>query len=202
LTNSACGVCPPNQYACPLTKTCFSNIEDYTKCGSLTGTYLDWNLPEDARLDLLVKAVPLSEQITQLVNNAPAINDVSLPAYNYLNDDEHGVKGTPHATVFPMGNSIGASWDKDLTHEVGAAIGIEARSTHNVQKDKSGNSCGSDSTGQVVSNGCGITLYAPNVNLVRDPRWGRAEEVSGKPPSLKVEPVNPKLSLLVNLGLR
>lgn len=49
---------------------------------------------------------------------------------------------------------------------MGAAIGIEARSTHNVLKDKSGNSCGTDSTGQTVANGCGITLYAPNINLV------------------------------------
>ena len=90
--------------------------------------------------------------------------------YNYLNDDEHGVIGTAQATVFPMGVGMGASWSSETVHLVGTAIGVEARSTHNVLADKSGNSCGSTSTGKTTANGCGITLYAPNINLVRDPR--------------------------------
>jgi beta-glucosidase len=70
---------------------------------------------------------------------------------------------------------------------MGHAIGVESRATHNAQADKSGNDCGSDSTGKSVSNGCGITLYAPNINIVRDPRWGRAEEVYGEDPFLTSE---------------
>ena len=63
----------------------------------------------------------------------------------------------------------------------------ESRATHNGLADKSGNACGSTSTGEVVANGCGITLYAPNVNLVRAPGWGRAEEVYGEDPHLTAE---------------
>ena len=86
-----------------------------------------------------------------------------------------------------MGVGMGATWSLDTVHEVGAAIGVEARSTHNVLADKSGNSCASKSTGNPTANGCGITLYAPNINLVRDPRWGRAEEVFGEDPHLTSE---------------
>jgi beta-glucosidase len=167
LLKSSCGKCKPGQYACPISSTCIDDLTAYSTCPGLKGTYLDASLSEDSRLDLLVKAVTPSDMIAQLVNNAPTIESQHLPAYNYLNDNEHGVKGTAHATVYPMGVSTGASWSKELTHEVGAAIGVESRSTHNAQADKSGNSCGSTSTGKVVANGCGITLYAPNINLVR-----------------------------------
>ena len=142
---------------------------------------------EEARLDQLVNSVSTADQIAQLVNNAPTIESMDLPAYNYLNDNEHGVKGTANATVYPMGVNVGASWSKALTHEVGAAIGTESRATHNGLADKSGNNCASTSTGQQVANGCGITLYAPNINIVRDPRWGRAEEVYGEDPHLTAE---------------
>merc|ERR1740130_801804 len=66
-------------------------------------------------------------------------------------------------------------------------MGAAQRSTHNALSKKSGDGCGSTSTGQTVSNGCGITLYAPNINIVRDPRWGRAEEVYGEDPFLTSE---------------
>lgn len=187
LVDSACGRCQPEQYACPMSSTCIDEIEDYVKCPGLQNTYLDWTRSEDERLDMLSGSVSTSDMISQLVNNAPKIDSVEVPAYNYLNDNEHGVKGTAHATVFPMGVGLGASWSPELAHEMGRAIGIESRSTHNSQADKSGNNCASDSTGQAVSNGCGITLYAPNINIVRDPRWGRAEEVYGEDPFLTSE---------------
>ena len=171
LVKSSCGKCKPAQYACPLDGTCLHRVEDYaTACQGLAGTHLDTRLGEEARLDKLVDAAAqnLTELTRQLVNNAPAIDRLGLPAYNYLNDDEHGVIGTASATVFPMGVGMGASWSSETVHLLGAAIGVEARSTHNVLSDKSGNSCASTSTGQTTANGCGITLYAPNINLVRD----------------------------------
>jgi hypothetical protein len=158
LVKSSCGRCQPSQYACPLDRTCLHKVEDYaTICQGLAGTHLDTNLSPEARLDKLVDAVAqnLTELTRQLVNNAPAIDRLSLPAYNYLNDDEHGVIGTASATVFPMGVGMGASWSSETVHLVGTAIGVEARSTHNVLTDKSGNSCGSTSTGQKTANGCG-----------------------------------------------
>jgi len=194
LVKASCGRCKPGQYACPLLNkhngVCIDSIEDYaTKCRGLAGTYLDTSLSEEKRLDHLVDAVAanMTELTKQLVNNAPAIPRLALPSYNYLNDDEHGVIGKGDATVYPMGVGMGATWSSDTVHAVGTAIGVEARSTHNVLADKSGNSCASKSTGNPTANGCGITLYAPNINLVRDPRWGRAEEVFGEDPHLTSE---------------
>jgi hypothetical protein len=172
LVPSACGHCQPTQYHCPLDGTCLHRVEDYaTICQGLAGTHLDTRLSEEARLNWLVDAVAtnMTELTQQLVNNAPAIDRLGVPAYNYLNDDEHGVIGTASATVFPMGVGMGASWSSETVQLVGAAIGVEARSTHNVLADKSGNSCGGGSTGKKTANGCGITLYAPNINLLRDP---------------------------------
>ena len=167
LLKTSCNKCKPGQYVCPLSETCIDDLSAYHTCPKLKGTYLDTNLSEEARLDQLVASLSTDEMISQLVNNAPQIEGVGLPPYNYLNDNEHGVIGTGLATAYPMGVGLGASWSFDLVHEVGAAIGVESRSTHNGQADKSGNSCGSHSTGKVVPNGCGITLYAPNVNIVR-----------------------------------
>merc|ERR1719502_1278714 len=99
----------------------------------------------------------------------------------------HANVGDPDTTVYPMGVGLGASFSVDLIHEVGTAMGAAQRSTHNVLQDKSGNQCGSSSTGKTVNNGCGITLYAPNINIVRDPRWGRAEEDYGEDPHLTSE---------------
>jgi len=188
LTQSACGKCATGQYVCPLSTKCMDSLDEYAaSCPDLKGTHYDWTLSEDERLDAFMQAVSLTDMISQLKNDAPALDNASLPAYNWLNDNEHGVKGTANATVYPMGVSIGGAWSKELTKAVGAAIGVESRSTHNARADKSGDSCGSTSTGQVTSNGCGITLYAPNINLVRDPRWGRAEEVYSEDPHLSGE---------------
>jgi len=185
--SSSCGQCAPGQYACPFGNTCVATVEEYVSCPGLRGTHLDWNLSEDERISLLLSKLNLTDMTGQLVNNAPAISHVAIPAYNWLNDDEHGVIGTTRAASYPMGVGIGASWSKEIAHSVGRAIGIEARSTHNTLADKSGNNCSSTSTGKVTANGCGITLYAPNINLVRDPRWGRAEEVYGEDPYLTAE---------------
>lgn len=187
VNSTGCGVCDAGQYVCPFDNTCLDDLSDFRQCPGLKGTHLDATLSEEERLDALVSRVNVSDMIHQLVNNAPAIEAAAVPAYNWLNDNEHGVKGTALAAVYPMGVSLGASWSFDLLKEVGAAIGVESRSTHNTLADKSGNQCGSTSTGNVVANGCGITLYAPNINLVRDPRWGRAEEVYGEDPYLTGE---------------
>lgn len=187
LVSSSCGICNVSQYACPLSKHCFNSIDEYVACPQLAGTHLDWRLAEEERLDRLVSRVNISQMIKQLVNNAPAIEHVAVPAYNYLNDDMHANVGSTDTTVYPMGVGLGASWSVELVHEVGVAMGAAQRATHNVLPDKSGNNCASSSTGKTVSNGCGITLYAPNINMLRDPRWGRAEEVFGEDPHLTSE---------------
>ena len=169
-------------YLCPtLTTTfdCVPSVEDYTQCPHLTGTHFDTSLTETQRLDYLTKNVNLTMKIQQLQNVAPKIHSMGIPPYNWLNDDQHGVARTPaNATVFPNGVGLGASFDKQLLHQVGFVIGNEARGLHNgfLRSDPT--------TREMKCNGCGMTMYAPNLNLVRDPRWGRAQEVYTEDPKL------------------
>lgn len=117
-------------------------------------------------------------------DNAPAIPRLGIPAYVWLNDDVHGVNG-PHATVFPDGCGLGASFDKDMMHAVGLALGSEARAVHNgFVHDGDRGADGSTYSPDHGENGVGITMYGPNINLVRDPRWGRSQETYGECPTL------------------
>ena len=193
-----CGSCEssglPNnnqqQYVCPFImdgsskKTCVSGAANYTNCPGLKGTHLDHTLSETARLDYLSSKTTLDEKILQMTNAAPELYSLGIPEYNWLNDDQHGVaRTTANATVFPNGVGLGATFDTDLIKQVGFVIGNEARGLHNgfLASDPSGRSMG--------CNGCGMTMYAPNLNLVRDPRWGRAQEVFTEDPLLMKEMV-------------
>ena len=156
-----CGACGAGQYLCPDRQTCVDGAVAYDGCPGIKGTHLDWTLSVDQRLDYLVAHTNTSEQIAQLTNDAPGIPRLSVPAYNWLNDDEHGVK-QHHATSFPNGNTLGATFSKQTLYRVGRAVGMEARGLYNGFTND-----GNRGHGQ---NGLGITLYAPNLNLVRDPR--------------------------------
>jgi len=147
---SDCDKCREGQYMCPDRKTCAPNAEAYKVCPGIKGTHLDWTLPLEQRLGYLTANTDLVEQIAQLTNDAPAIERLYIPSYNWLNDDEHGVH-LHHATSFPNGCALGASFDATLLHKVGQAVGIEARGMHNgfVHSGQRGQ-------GQ---NGYGITLY-------------------------------------------
>jgi beta-glucosidase len=210
LTLAACAQCPATQYACPLSTACFAGPASYSTCPGLAGTHFDASLPLAARLDAIF-AVPwtAAEFISQMTENATDVPRLSIPRYSYLNDDQHGVKEAD-ATAFPNGVSLGATFDAALLHDIGLAIGTEARGTHNSLADKSAETGGKQWPG-TIDNGAGLTLYAPNINLVRrpaapphqprstprtltlhpppplqvhDPRWGRAQEVPGEDPLL------------------
>lgn len=175
-TLGPCGLCPTaGQYLCPDLKTCVRSAAAYIECPGIVGTHLDHTLDVEARIAYLVAHTTLKEQAAQLKNMAPAIArpNIMVPAYNYLNDDEHGIK-QPLGTIFPDGPGLGAGFAIDTAAAVGRAIGIEARALHNSLTNKSGFCC----------NGVGITAYAPNMNLVKDPRWGRAQEVYSEDPQL------------------
>lgn len=170
--------CKPGQYLCPSdSMTCVDTAADYVHCPGFKGTHLDWTLDAEARLDYLVAHANLSVQISQLQNTAPEMVELGIPAFQWLNDDQHGVARTPaRATVFPNGVALGATFSHQTLRAVGGVIGSEARGLHN-------GFLASDPTGrQMRCNGCGMTIYAPNLNLVRDPRWGRAQEVYGEDP--------------------
>lgn len=152
-------------------------LGEYTTCPGLAGTHLDPSLGVDARIEYMLSKLTLAEKVAQLQNNAPALPALGIPSYNYLNDDQHGVGRTSaKATVFPNGCGLGATWDKRVIHAAGRVLGLEARGLHNyfLNQNNRGGGC----------NGCGLTIYGPNLNLVRDPRWGRGQEVMGEDPFL------------------
>ncbi|EDQ86438.1 uncharacterized protein MONBRDRAFT_28325 [Monosiga brevicollis MX1] len=218
-TLTDCGVCRTGEYVCPLrdsdNKTvCVRSADDYVRCPGLTGTHLDWNLTTEQRIDYLVAHTTLEEQAAQLVNTAPGLPLLGVPPYQWLNDDEHGVR-QEHATIFPDGPGLGASWDRDLAWRLSPLIAcphlieqLEEGTTGQSHPSTTNTllfqatlidvfvivtrSCPLSYTHSgnrgASANGYGITLYAPNLNLVRDPRWGRAQEVystkSKKPHSL------------------
>ena len=183
LIASQCSSCTAGQYVCPLTNTCVASAAALSTCPGLANTHFDTTLSVEARLDyIFAQQLTVDELIGQMTENASSIDRLSIPEYDYLNDDEHGVK-QPDATAFPSGVSLGASWNADLIFQVGNAIGVEARGVHNSQLDKTGKTGGEGWPG-TLKNGASTTLYAPNMNLVHDVRWGRAQEVFSECPHL------------------
>ena len=188
-TLSDCTSCAHGEYRCPLPDlshdppwaTCVHGAAGYLSCPNMTGTHLDWTLSEAERLDYLVAHTTLAEQAAQLTAGAPALERMGIPSYNWLDDDVHGT-ATGDGTNFPNGVTLGMSWDRELLHRVGRAIGLEARGGHNGFVHS-----GNRGPGMYTNNGVGISLYAPNMNLVRDPRWGRAQEVYSECPQLTSE---------------
>ena len=176
LSSKSCGTCTAGQYVCPINQdVCVDSAEDYINCPGLKGTHLDWTLSIEERLLFLVNNLTLDEKYTQLTNQAPEIYRLGIPFYNWLNDDLHGVR-QHHSTTFPDGCGLGATWDKQVLNKVGSIIGYEARSLYNrlIEQGIRGEN----------ENGYTITAYSPNVNLVRDPRWGRSQEVYSEDPLL------------------
>lgn len=121
----------------------------------------------------LVAGMTLEEKISQLRFDAPEIPRLGIPAYNWWNEALHGVARAGTATVFPQAIGLAASWDENLLEEVGTAVSTEARAKFNAAR-KFGDR-------DIYK---GITLWAPNVNIFRDPRWGRGQETYGEDPFL------------------
>ena len=135
--------------------------------------YTDPNKPRDARIDDLIRRMSLQEKVGQLMNNAPAISRLDVPAYNYWNEALHGVARAGNATVFPQAIGMAATWDPALIHRIGDAIATEARAKF-------------EDAGKQDKHGLyrGLTFWAPNINIFRDPRWGRGQETYGEDPYL------------------
>lgn len=135
--------------------------------------YLNTELSVKARVDDLVSRMTLDEKIAQMVNDAPAIERLGVPSYNWWSEGLHGVARAGLATVFPQAIGLGATWDENLLYDVSTAIADEARAKHEnfVKKDK-----------RFIYQG--LTLWSPNINIFRDPRWGRGQETYGEDPYL------------------
>ncbi|MBX2840808.1 MAG: glycoside hydrolase family 3 protein, partial [Flammeovirgaceae bacterium] len=134
-----------------------------------------WNpeLSLDERANDLVSHLTLDEKIAQLNYEAPAVERLGIPEYNWWNESLHGVARNGRATVFPQPIGLGATFDEDLIFRIATAISDEARAKFNASQ-KIGN----------YNRYSGLTFWSPNVNLYRDPRWGRGQETYGEDPFL------------------
>ena len=121
----------------------------------------------------LVDKMTVEEIASQLRFDAPAIERLGIPAYNWWNEGLHGVARAGVATMFPQAIGLGATFDEELLKEVGDVISTEARAKYNFQS--------AEGDRDIYK---GITLWSPNVNLFRDPRWGRGHETYGEDPYL------------------
>jgi beta-glucosidase len=148
-----------------MSTSCVASPDLIPTCPGLAGTHFDQTLTIEQRLDFLIDkgSWTLDEMITQLTDNATEIPRLGIPAYVWLNDDQHGVK-QPYATGFPNGASFGAAWSPATMTNVGLALGVEARGVHNSLLDKSAEKGGEGWPG-TLKNGAGLTAYAPNINL-------------------------------------
>ena len=125
------------------------------------------------RVDDLVSRLSLEEKVAQMQNEAPAITRLGIPAYNWWNECLHGVARNGVATVFPQAIGMAATWSPDLVLREADLISTEARAKYNAARLK-GN------TGIYE----GLTFWSPNINIFRDPRWGRGQETYGEDPYL------------------
>ena len=135
--------------------------------------YLDPALPLDQRVDDLVGRMTLAEKISQMQNKAPAIPRLHISEYDWWNEGLHGVARSGHATVFPQAIGLAATWDTALVGRVADSISTEARAKYN-EAQRNGNH----------SIFYGLTFWSPNINILRDPRWGRGQETYGEDPFL------------------
>ena len=136
--------------------------------GAQTPDYLNQDLPFAARVRDLVARMTLAEKVSQMKDVAPAIDRLGVPAYNWWNEALHGVARSGLATSFPQAIGLAATWDDSLLFRAASVISDEARAKYQeyLRQDKH------DRYG-------GLTFWSPNINLFRDPRWGRGQETYG-----------------------
>jgi beta-glucosidase len=135
--------------------------------------YQNTSLPFEQRAADLVSRLTLEEKVSQMKDVAPAIERLGVPAYNWWNEALHGVARSGLATVFPQAIGFAATWDDSLVFRMASVISDEARAKHH----------------EYVRNGSfgryqGLTFWSPNINIFRDPRWGRGQETYGEDPFL------------------
>jgi beta-glucosidase len=135
--------------------------------------YMDPSLPIQQRVDDLVSRMTLDEKAAQMINTAPAIPRLGVPAYDWWNEGLHGVARSGYATLFPQAIGNAATFDEPLLGRIGEVVSVEARAKHNeaVRHD-------------IHSIYFGLTIWSPNINIFRDPRWGRGQETYGEDPFL------------------
>lgn len=138
--------------------------------------FLNPTFSVENRVDMLIKQMTLEEKASQLRNSAAAIPRLQIPQYNWWNECLHGVARAGYATVFPQSITVAASFNKKLISEIATVISDEARAKHHdfIRKGQRGMYMG-------------LNFWSPNINIFRDPRWGRGHETYGEDPYLTGE---------------
>lgn len=135
--------------------------------------YMNPALPLEQRVDDLIARMTLEEKVLQMRDHSPAIPRLNVPKYDWWNEGLHGVAFAGYATNFPQVIGMAATWDTGLVHRMGQAISTEARAKYNQAMR--------DDQHEMFF---GLTFWAPNINIFRDPRWGRGQETYGEDPFL------------------
>ena len=142
-------------------------------CAAQTEPYLNPSKSINVRVDDLLHRLTLEQKIGQMAYNSPAIPQLKIPAYNWWSEGLHGVARSGTATIFPQAIALGATFDENLLFKVSSVISDEARAMYNAAVAK----------GYYQHYG-GLTFWTPNINIFRDPRWGRGQETYGEDPFL------------------
>jgi len=136
--------------------------------------YKNPSLPLEQRVDDLVSRMTLEEKVSQLGHTADAVSRLGIPEYNWWNEGLHGVARAGVATVFPQAIGMAATFDEPLVHQIATVISTEFRAKYNAERHPDGSSDWYR----------GLTVWSPNINIFRDPRWGRGQETYGEDPFL------------------
>lgn len=135
--------------------------------------FKDPKQPVEARVQDFISKLTLKEKVDQLMNSTPAIPRLGVPAYNWWNEALHGVARSGIATIFPQAIGEAATFNPVLLKKIATAIATEARASYNISRDKTAG----------LQYG-GLSFWTPNINIFRDPRWGRGQETYGEDPYL------------------
>jgi beta-glucosidase len=146
---------------------------DQLRARQQPSSYLNPDLPAEQRAADLVSRMTLDEKVSQLVNDAPGIPRLNVPAYEWWNECLHGVARSGAATVFPQAIGMAATFDAPLLRDVATVISDEARAKHHEYERRG-----------LRARYQGLTFWSPNINIFRDPRWGRGQETYGEDPYL------------------
>ena len=144
-----------------------------SSCNLSPCLYQDSSAPISARVQDLIGRMTLDEKISQMVNRAAAIPRLGIPEYNWWNEGLHGVARDGYATNFPQSIGLAATWDTPLMGQVADVISTEARAKYKLAQEAVDR-----------RRHTGLTFWSPNINVFRDPRWGRGMETYGEDPYL------------------
>jgi beta-glucosidase len=145
----------------------------FSQAAGGTPPYEDPSLPVEKRVADLISRMTLEEKVSQMMNAAAPVERLGIPAYDWWNEGLHGVARAGYATVFPQAIGLAATWNEDLIRRVADVTSTEARAKHHdfARKGERGRYKG-------------LTFWSPNINIFRDPRWGRGQETFGEDPYL------------------